>query len=102
MQSEDGFAGQPTHHHGYAGASAKSQTISKVSELERLVGFVARAERIGDTIDNFLGRCRGHEGPSPDIDRVSEEVAGHLGQLTRLGRLLDRAEKLAHELSDIG
>ena len=68
--------------------------------FEGLPKLAEQAEMAADRIQRFLDRFHG----SPDVSgtQLAPVVAGHIGQLQRIERTIERFAQLANELDSIG
>jgi hypothetical protein len=70
--------------------------------LDRIENLAGQADNICDTIEKFIGRCRGGGTRlTANAEKVMRPV-GYLPSLDRLAECLNRAQELAHDLNSIG
>jgi hypothetical protein len=69
--------------------------------LDNINDLARQADRISDVIQSFLERCRGSGGTAEGA-KEPPHPTGHLNNLERLTKNLNRVQELAAELSTIG
>lgn len=68
--------------------------------LDRLEDLAGYAERIGDMLEQAIGRYHGMSATA-EAGKPQAVPSGHAGQMNRLGEALDQLYKLANEIEQI-